>query len=385
MAQSWVLTDVENSVWNDSWDLPATAANLGNQKLSVTKRTLQGGRRQGVETLRVELGSVAVELLLSRGMGIWKAWCEGESFGWDSPAHGPVHPQFVPLMEPGGLGWLDGFDELLVRCGLQSNGAPEHDDEGKLVYPLHGRIANLPAHYVSVEIDEREQAVSIIGKVRESRFHFQKLELTSRTTLKAGQLAIEISDQVENLSASPAEVQLLYHINFGTPLLDAGSQFVAPVKNVVPRNAHAASGMSQWNHYGAPQAGFEEQVYFMDMAEQRAAVMLKNAHATRGAGIHYNTAELPCFTLWKNTTDLVDGYVTGLEPGTNYPNPRSFEGEQQRFRSLDGHRSCSFQLKLEFLMNESSVAAWEEQIRQVAPAPKLHPQPLATWCEGAPS
>ena len=36
--------------------------------------------------------------------------------------------------EPSGLGWLDGFDELLVRCGLESNGAPEFDADGRVVY-----------------------------------------------------------------------------------------------------------------------------------------------------------------------------------------------------------------------------------------------------------
>ena len=61
---------------------------------------------------------------------------------------GPVHPKFVPLAEPSGVGWLDGFDELLCRCGLVSNGAPEFDERGQLRYGLHGRIANLPARKV---------------------------------------------------------------------------------------------------------------------------------------------------------------------------------------------------------------------------------------------
>ena len=50
--------------------------------------------------------------------------------GWQSPVDGPVHPQFVPLADPSGLGFLDGFDELIVRCGLESNGAPEFDERG---------------------------------------------------------------------------------------------------------------------------------------------------------------------------------------------------------------------------------------------------------------
>ena len=66
----------------------------------------------------------------------------------------PVNPAFVPLMEPAGLGWLDGFNELLCRCGLESNGPPEFDEAGRLLRPLHGRIANTPAHRVELIVDE---------------------------------------------------------------------------------------------------------------------------------------------------------------------------------------------------------------------------------------
>jgi hypothetical protein len=29
--------------------------------------------------------------------------------------------------------------------------------------------------------------------------------------------------------------------------------------------------------------------------------------------------------VWRNTPAEADGYVLGIEPGTNYPNPRTFE------------------------------------------------------------
>ena len=37
-----------------------------------------------------------------------------------------------------------------------------------------------------------------------------------------------------------------------------------------------------------------------------------------------------CFTVWKNTAALEDGYVTGLEPATNFPNLKTFERSQNR-------------------------------------------------------
>ena len=70
-------------------------------------------------------------VLPTRGMGIWRVTAAGRSgtadVGWKSPVRGPVHPAFVDLGEPSGLGWLDGFDEFFVRCGLESNGAPDFD------------------------------------------------------------------------------------------------------------------------------------------------------------------------------------------------------------------------------------------------------------------
>ena len=59
-------------------------------------------------------------------------------------------------------------------------------------------------------------------------------------------------------------------------------------------------------------------------------VMLRNHEGDKGVVLRFRTDQLPAFTLWKNTAGLRDGYVTGLEPGTNYPNPRPFEQARNR-------------------------------------------------------
>ena len=82
---------------------------------NVEHATLRGGLREGVELVIVDNGKIKVAICPTRGMSIWKAWCGEMEIGWQSPVRGPVHPHFVDLGEPSGLGWLDGFDELLVR------------------------------------------------------------------------------------------------------------------------------------------------------------------------------------------------------------------------------------------------------------------------------
>src|ERR1700740_2851694 len=91
---------------------------------TTTSKALRGGRSDGLELIEIDNGALRVALLPQRGMGIWKAWLGDLELGWRSPVRGPVHPSHVPLFDPNGLGWLEGFDELLCRCGLTSNGAP---------------------------------------------------------------------------------------------------------------------------------------------------------------------------------------------------------------------------------------------------------------------
>ena len=61
------------------------------------------------------------------------------------------------------------------------------------------------------------------------------------------------------------------------------------------------------------------------VSDGRTMAMLRNHAGDKGVLLRFRTDQLPAFTLWKNTAGLRDGYVTGLEPATNYPNPLPFE------------------------------------------------------------
>ena len=338
----------------------------GDPEFSVTGRSLRGGLQGGMEIVEVDNGRMKFWLLPERGMGIWKVWLDGIEIGWQSPVLGPVHPQFVPLHEESGLGWLAGFDELLCRCGLESNGAAEFDAQGKLKYPLHGKIANLPAH--SVEAAMLNDAIQVTGCVEEARFKGTRLQLLTSVTTGSNETEIILHDTVTNLSGTPGEFQLLYHINFAAPFLEAGAQVFAPLKTLVPRTLRAEQGIKDWANFSAPESGFEEQVFFMELlgdATGRTQVLLKNAAGNLAVSVHFNLEQLPCFTLWKNTASLLDGYVTGLEPGTNYPNPRSFEQAQGRTVKLLPGESRNFDVRIEFHTDAASVSAAQQKIKQL--------------------
>jgi hypothetical protein len=389
-ARTWKLIDQASGLAPEPFLTIRERELAGLGKAQVVKRTYAGGLADGVTSVEIHNGKLQIDVLPTRGMGIWRVVPVGDkelpSIGWRSPVRGPVNPAFVDLGEPSGLGWLDGFDEFFCRCGLESNGAPDFDaTTGRLAYPLHGRIANRPAHEVELSIDTDKQEISLRGVVEETRFHFLKLRMTSTITTKFGGSSFTVRDEVENFSASPSTMQMLYHINFGLPLLDAGSRVVAPVKTLVPRTPRAASGVKSWDSYSAPEPGYEEMVYFFELHasdDGLTRTLLKNAHATRGVSLLFNKQQLPWFTLWKNTTGEPDGYVTGLEPGTNFPNPRTFETAQNRVVKLGPGEKRLFEVTVEVHAAASEVSAAEAAVGKVQGGrqPQVHERPQADWC-----
>src|SRR5258708_27653571 len=167
---SFQLNDVGRGLWVEIFAIDATSVDCPSPHAwSVTKRSLRGGRRDGVDLIQVNNGVFTFSIVPTRGMGLWKGHLGADRVGWDSPVgDGPVNPAFVNLMNWGGLGWLEGFDELLARCGLESNGAPY--TEGHTTYGLHGKIANTPAHYVAVHVaDGPDRTITVEGHVDESK------------------------------------------------------------------------------------------------------------------------------------------------------------------------------------------------------------------------
>lgn len=347
-----------------------------------------GGASDQVEVIEVDTGSVRVVILPTRGMSLWKMEKDGISFTWDSPISGPVHPAQVPVFDPNGIGWLEGFDELLVRCGLESNGAPEHDASGQLLYPLHGRIGNLPAQSLSIEYDEASGRLEVIGEVIESRLFIKRLRLRSRIRFQAGSSEVSLLDDVTNDLSHPASIQLLYHINIGAPILDDGAVLEAPIESLAPKDKLSAGEIDHWNHFGPPQAGYAERVYFARLRSDDSSMttaMLRSAHGHRGLGVTFNTNGLPRFILWKNTAATGDGYVTGLEPATNFPNVRSFEESQGRVVELQPGATAAFRVTLQPLTSEEEVEKISARIRDLQgdQPVDIHRTPRPGWSPGA--
>lgn len=366
--KNWTLIDVDRDLWIDELRLGPGDVGLQTGDFSLVKRTLHGGLRDGLNVVEIDNGALRATVLCDRGMGLWRIWSGDLEIGWPSPVKGPVHPKYVSLDEAGGIGWLSGFDELICRCGLESNGPPEWSAEGKLERTLHGRIANRPAHFVEATIDADRQLIAVTGVVDEARLFGNSLRLTSTVRTAFGSPRLTIVDEISNPWSLPADLELLYHINVGPPLARQGSTFEAAIETLAPRDAAAMAGVESWRTYEAGRPGAPETVLYMELAgdeNRHAAVLLSDPSGERGLSLRFDRGQFPYFALWKNPISYSDGYCTGLEPCINFPNVKSFERARGRVATVAPGETRRFEIELEIHADAASVRAAQARIAEL--------------------
>lgn len=340
----------------------------------IRKSTLYGGKQDGVEVIAVHNGKLTITVIPTRGMSILSVERNGVvELGWKSPVTEVVHPKFINLEARGGLGWLDGFNEWMTRCGLEYAGHPGLDqftnntgDQASMMLSLHGKIGNIPASQALVMIETKApHRITISGSVSERMFYGPKLDLRTEVSFLPGEESFRISDSVTNAGAFDQEFQLIYHANYGEPLLEAGSKFAAPIKTVTPMNDQAAKSVSAYATYKGPTKGFVEEVFLLEpLADKggKTTALLSNAAGDLGTSLTWSVSELPYLTQWKNTAAEADGYVTGIEPGTGYPFNRRVERHFGRVPKLAPNETRSFTLDFGIHHGAEAVKAVEKRI-----------------------
>jgi len=287
----------------------------------------------------------------------------------------------VDLTDRGGKGWLNGFGEWLSRCGLESMGPPGPD--GSQVLTQHGRINYLPASYLEFRFEpEPTPRIVLRGVVDESFMFGPHLRLMTEISTEIGSSELVLNDTVMNLADIPQEMESLYHINFGPPLLGTNAKFLAPIKRVAPRDARAAEAdMAKWNLYLGPQpAGYTEQVYFAELwADQQGSTqaLLQSPDGKSGALVAFNAQQLPYFTLWKNEASLKTGYVTGLEPATSYPFHRAVERKAGRLLKLVPGETHEATVAIKALLSAAEVNTAVQRINELQrEVPRVETTPM---------
>jgi peroxiredoxin len=387
-----VLTDVEQNIYKETVYL--TSKNVTPDcpvSWSVRKHVLHGGKQEGVEVIDVDNGKLRFTVVPTRGMSIQQVSMGDLRLGWDSPVKGLVHPKYINLHTRQGLGWLEGFNEWMVRCGLEFFGGPGTDEftdnigkKSEMELTLHGKIGNIPASQVEITIERQAPyRIRIRGRVDEACLHGPKLELWTQVMTVPDSNTFKISDKITNRSAVEQEFGILYHANYGMPLMEKDAKFVSPAREVTPINEYPASDISSYNLYRAPTPGIPEQVFCLQLwadKNERTKVMLRNAAGNKAVSMAFSIKQLPFFTLWKNPVAHEDGYVTGLEPGTGFPLNRSIERVFGRVPKLAPHQSRLFTIDFALHTGKGQVKAAANEISKIQSGRKtrINTEPLPT-------
>lgn len=288
---------------------------IGNQSQVGGSRhyVLSDGRGRDMRAIDVNTGSgLQFTVLPDRGMDISHASYKGQNLVY-IPCNGETHPAFF---EPENFGWLNTFTGgLLITCGLTYLGSPVKDGDEQL--GLHGRYSTIPARQLADLSEWRGDTYHIIlrGIIEEGHIFGTKLRVDREISAIQGQNNIRIKDTVTNFGYKPSPYTILYHMNFGYPLLSESSELIIEPEKTVPATPYAAKGIGEFRQFIKPVANCEEQVYFHTMkADDKgfSTVSLQNKNLGVSMAIRFGTAQLPYLTEWKMMG--MGEYVLGLEP-----------------------------------------------------------------------
>ncbi|MDO4905475.1 MAG: aldose 1-epimerase family protein [Lautropia sp.] len=366
-AAEYVLLDTDQPMTErtfSSTELGIKAA----KPFTVKTKLLHGGKQEGVSLVEIDTGAMVITVVPTRGMNVLKAVSGDVRLGWDSPVKEVVNPAFIEQNARNGLGWLEGFNELVTRCGYEWVGHPGPDEDGTML-TLHGLASSLPANKVVLSIDEKPPyTIRLKGQLQERAFKKVDFVIDTELSTIPGATEFTVHDKLTNNGDYEKEYQALYHTNFGTPILEKDAKFVAPVREVSPFNDKAKQDLGTWQTYRGNTLDFDEMVYNVfpygdDVGN--TLVMLHNAAGDTGVTMAYNVNQLPAFSLWKNTDMPNQGYVTGLEPGTSFSYNRKFQRPLKLVPTIGAKESREFVLTYSLLQGKDKVEAARQKIDKI--------------------
>ena len=295
----------------------------------ATEFAYSQGKADGVKAIEVRNGSgLRFIILPDRGMDIAYAEYKGVPISYISKT-GIVsschydEPDFLRSFSAG----------LLTTCGLTYMGAPCKDNEIEL--GAHGRISNIPAYDVGIfqEWQDDDFVITVRGKVREATVFGENIVLTRTIATKLGENKIYIQDSVENEGFEPTPLMVLYHMNFGYPLISSATKLKTNCINMRPRDEEAKKGIKNTCKFSDPIKKYKEQVFYRDAVQNSYAELINN-DINLSVKLEFNGEELPYLIEWKQMGE--QEYVVGIEPATYPPDGRAKARERNELLFLQG-------------------------------------------------
>ena len=308
------------------------------QVYTLRRVTVDEGKARGTQIIEIDTAcGLHVDLLPDSGLDIGQVRYRGVNMSWISK-NGPDAPRCDIPFENEFLKYFPGG--LLYTGGLRSAGPGNRD--GEEWHPLHGRAHGLSAEQVCARVDG--DVIVVSGVLRETSLFGHVLELRREYRIPVYGAKIELSDRLTNLAHQSEEYQLLYHCNFGWPLVSAEAHVELPeARKTTPRTPFAATGLGRETTFTPPVPGEEERVFFHENMEHRASIV-NPAINTRMTITWSDT--LPILSHWRSMAS--GDYVCGLEPSNTYIMGRAEERKNGTLPVLKPFESVETGLTITF-------------------------------------
>ena len=328
------------------------------QLAGVKRYTIREGRADGLDAVDVRTGcGLNFTVLPGRGMDIAQVEYDGKPIAFISKG-GLVHSAYYYQKD---FHWLYSFFAgMLTTCGLTNAGDPCKDS--RFEQSIHGRISNQPADHVCIseEWEGDEYVLRVKGTVRDAVMFQENLVMTREIVAKLGSKTIEIRNKVENRGFDKTPFMLMFHMNFGYPVVSEDSVLYAAIEE------REGNDPQDYRHFTQPVAGIGEKVFFHEAkadAQGNTAVGIVNEKTDFGAYIAYNKNELPNLTEWKMMG--AQDYVVGIEPGNCNPIGRDKAEEQGVLHYLEAGETFETTVTLGILDGREEIDAFAARIAQL--------------------
>lgn len=354
-----------------------------SQFAGVRLMTLGDGVERGIRMLEFRTGSgLRFTALIDRALDIADCDYKGQAIGWHSPS-GFRHPSLHDYEGEAGLAWARSFSGLLVTCGLDHILGPEEVSAESYIYPgkktvrhsLHGRVSTIPARLTGYgETWHGDRCVLWAeGIVQQAAVFGEDLHLIRRIEADVGGSEIRIRDRVVNHGFLRTPHMYFYHVNVSYPLVDEGSRYVAPVRDVIwaahGGDAYRAQEVG-YRRLPAPRIGFREQVWQHELAAEEdglVPVAVLNDRIGLGFEIVTRKAELPCMYQWQNFQ--AGQYAMGIEPSTHHVLGNNAARERGEMIWLEHGEDRAYEATFRVLDGASQIAEAQTRIAAIARQP----------------
>lgn len=338
-------------------DKISNAAQLGGIETSI----IDNGPGYGTRIAWINTGTgLRFKVVIDRAMDIADAFFNQHSLTWLSHT-GITGPQ---PMSGKGTDWLRTFGGgLLTTCGLTHVGGPEKDEYGER--GLHGLISNTRAEIESViqpDPLKGKMEMSITGVMKETCIFGPSLELKRTISCTLGKSGLQIHDEVTNRANTVAPHMILYHFNFGWPLVDEGAKLILNGKMHLLDKSKENKIFNEKNNYRRCPAPIEvhkgsgEAVAAFDITPDNNGECVCGIHNEElglALTMHYNKTELPWLTNWQHWGERE--YVTGVEPGTHPPIGQSMARKQNELIFIVPGQTRSYDVRINVLNDEARI------------------------------